>query len=59
MTINFNLVLEFVLFKILTPRFFTENVSVPQIGHRSNWLLIIGIGPGKNISVDPYCYYKK
>ncbi len=36
--------------------FYTRHISVQNIGYRSSWSVIIGIGigPEKRISVDPY-----
>ncbi len=47
---------EPLLFLILTFIFiFTPDISVQNIGYRSTWSVIIGIGigPEKHISVDP------
>ncbi len=33
--------------------FYTRHISVQNIGYRSSWSVIIGIGPEKRISVDP------
>ncbi len=45
---------EPLLFLILTLiKNFTPDISVQNIGYRSTWSVIIGIGPEKHISVDP------